>query len=338
LRKLVARIALAVVLLWSLVSAPLGAQDTTVTVVGVVVDSATRLPLPDVLIHIDGSYLADSSDRAGEFALPNVSYGSHTVLLMRDGYLPGAFRLVVPEALAGEIDAGVLELSQGLPPTAVLSGTIVDAQTRQPIAGVNVVLNGTRLGSSNVAGMFLSSESQVMWGLNQLDFQRIGYSPLQTELWVEQEQSDLSLDITLAPAAIPLDEVVVEGARDVQTTAGLAPAFIRRRRLGGGDFFVETDIEAIKPRYATDIFRRTPGLVVRPDGTGGFVVRNARNRFCGRPILFVDGVRIPNADDLNWIVPTDFISAVEVYASAAQVPPELSMIGSNCGVIVVWTR
>lgn len=62
MRNLVVRIALAVVLLWSLSIAPLGAQDTTVTLVGVVVDSATRLPLPDVSIHIDGRSLADSSD------------------------------------------------------------------------------------------------------------------------------------------------------------------------------------------------------------------------------------------------------------------------------------
>ena len=54
------------------------------------------------------------------------------------------------------------------------------------------------------------------------------------------------------------------------------------------------------------------------------------------PSIWVDGAPITFSDDLEFMVPADFVRAVEVYSSAMTAPAQFTG-WSTCGVIVFWT-
>ena len=41
-------------------------------------------------------------------------------------------------------------------------------------------------------------------------------------------------------------------------------------------------------------------------------------------------------NDLDWISP-DAVSAMEIYRSTAEVPPQYGGSDASCGVILIWT-
>ncbi|HEX8905419.1 MAG TPA: hypothetical protein VF771_11280, partial [Longimicrobiaceae bacterium] len=52
--------------------------------------------------------------------------------------------------------------------------------------------------------------------------------------------------------------------------------------------------------------------------------------------LYVDGVFRPG--EISEEVQPAEVEAVEIYRTAAEVPPEFRREGSACGAILVWTR
>jgi hypothetical protein len=61
------------------------------------------------------------------------------------------------------------------------------------------------------------------------------------------------------------------------------------------------------------------------------------------PLVYIDNVLVTGHKeptepfDVNEIAP-ERVEAIEFYAGAAQTPLEYSRMGSNCGVLVIWTR
>jgi carboxypeptidase-like protein/TonB-dependent receptor-like protein len=312
------------------------AQDTTVTLVGAVIDSASSMPVAEVVVYVDGRNFTDTTDYAGEFSIGDLLGGKHVVLLMREGYSPDMVQLTLPENMVGEADVGVVLLSHGPPPDAVLTGTVVDSRTGQPVIGVSVDLNGQPVTATDVTGRFRIEGAAVDWGGNVLAFRRIGYDPMEAELWVTEQRTDLDLDIALVPSAIPLAEVVVEGNRATYVE-GLTQAFYRRRRVGYGSFFDKQEIEDFVPRVVTDILRRAPGVRVVSRRGGDWVIRFSRSIKDCPPLLFLNGARVSWADDVNGLISPYVILGIEVY-QGAQIPVEFNQMGSACGVVVIWTQ
>ena len=60
------------------------AQDTTVTLLGTVIDSASGMPVAEVTVYVDGRNFTDTTDYAGEFSIGHLLGGSHVVLLIRN--------------------------------------------------------------------------------------------------------------------------------------------------------------------------------------------------------------------------------------------------------------
>ena|SRR5215218_1155651 len=58
------------------------------------------------------------------------------------------------------------------------------------------------------------------------------------------------------------------------------------------------------------------------------------------PRLYLDGVRVEygGSFDINSFVLPERVEAVELYASAAEIPPQYNGMNSACGVILIWTR
>jgi carboxypeptidase-like protein len=294
------------------------------------------MPVAEVAVYVDGRNFTDTTDYAGEFSIGDLLGGTHVVLLMRNGYTPDMAQFSLPDGLVGEVDVGVMQLSHGPPPVAALAGMVVDSRTGQPVHGVSVALSGRPGVTTDVTGRFRIEEARVGWGPNVLEVRRIGYEPMDSELWVAEQNTNLGLDVTLVPSAIPLDEVVVEGERSTYVP-GLTRAFYHRRRVGFGSFFDQRDIEKMTPRVVTDIIRRAPGVWVHPGPHGNNIIEFLRSSRSCAPLLFLNGARVSKADDVDWLLSPDVILGIELY-QGTQIPMAFNQTGSACGVVVIWTR
>src|SRR5205085_3162346 len=94
-------------------------------------------------------------------------------------------------------------------PTGVITGQVIDSATRQPIAGVNIVVEGTRLatitrddGSFTIGG--------VPAGTHTVRARRIGYGSVPMVVNVS-DGSTVSVEFALEKRATALDQVVVVG-------------------------------------------------------------------------------------------------------------------------------
>jgi hypothetical protein len=144
-------------------------------------------------------------------------------------------------------------------------------------------------------------------------------------------------EVELTNLAITLDTIKVF-ARRVYASPFLAD-FDRRRRMGFGRFFDETEIERRKPSLLTDLLRTLPGVYVVPSVWGGVdVLMRGGSGLC-RPDLVIDGGRQINDSTfpINTLVWANELRAVEVYTRSSSVPAQFQTV-SGCGAIVVWTE
>jgi hypothetical protein len=74
---------------------------------------------------------------------------------------------------------------------------------------------------------------------------------------------------------------------------------------------------------------------VVPTRTGSRVFMRGNTAQRCAPQLFVHAT--PYSGDLDDF-PPDAIEALEIYAGAAELPPELNIGRAMCGAIVIWTR
>jgi outer membrane receptor for monomeric catechols len=94
-------------------------------------------------------------------------------------------------------------------------------------------------------------------------------------------------------------------------------------------------------RKVVDVLRRVPGVVhtgERPDGGYAYLrgpqMAMQDTAFC-HAFFFVDGM--PQGTGLQPLSTYD-VEAVEVYVGPSQVPAQYTVMGSMCGVVLIWTR
>src|SRR2546425_2636097 len=94
-------------------------------------------------------------------------------------------------------------------PTGTITGQVIESATRQPLVGVNVVVEGTGLGAiTREDGTF--SIVDVPAGTHTLRARRIGYGSVPVVVNVS-EGSTVSVTLALEKGAAVLDENVVVG-------------------------------------------------------------------------------------------------------------------------------
>ena len=94
-------------------------------------------------------------------------------------------------------------------PTGTITGQVIDSATRQPLAGVNVVVEGTRLGAvTRDDGTF--TIVGVPAGTHTVRARRIGYGSVPVVVNVS-DGSTVSVAFVLEKRAAVLDQVVVVG-------------------------------------------------------------------------------------------------------------------------------
>ena len=227
-----------------------------------------------------------------------------------------------------------------------IMGNLLDAQSGQAIMLGYVGLlteDGERVAwtLADESGFFRLDAPEP--GSYMLYGESMGYrSSVEGPILLGEDQL-VPAEFRLDPMPVVLDSlrVVAESKRLSLVLAG----YYDREQVGLGHFIgPERILERFDARQISDFFWGVPGIRLMPASNmagSGYVplMRSAASLrgFC-LPQVYLDGIPQPGADDLdNLIMPFD-IEAIEVYRSPAEVPARYTSAGSNCGVILLWSR
>ena len=174
-------------------------------------------------------------------------------------------------------------------------------------------------------------------GTHTMEARALGFAPARQPLDIDSAAAGTA-QVELENLGITLHTVRVTAQRIY--TRPLTD-FERRRRMGLGRFFDETEIERRKPTRLTDLLRTLPGVYVVPSQWGGEdVLMRGGSGGAGlcRPELVIDGSRQINdaTFPVNTLVWANELRAVEVYSRSIFVPVQYQTM-NDCGAIVVWT-
>jgi hypothetical protein len=218
-----------------------------------------------------------------------------------------------------------------------ISGHLIDAATRQPIAAGTLALLGadTLLVSvvTDSTGRFVLRAPQP--GSYRLRGERIGYRTAVTPPLDLAADDTLRVEFRLAVAAVPLNPITVLGYSR-RPAGDLGGFYERKRRAIGGVFITRDEIESRPAIYVTDLLGNLPGVHLSPSRYGSGSVVMLRGG-C-RPRVFLDGVPIQLADMTidDLVSPLD-LEGIEIYRGIAEIPAHFAGAGA-CGAIVLWTR
>jgi hypothetical protein len=325
---------LSVLVLLPVLALHAAAQERAVRLTGWVLDSAMGGPIAQAMLVLDGAVLPVTSQQDGAFVIENVSEGPHTLLVQKHAFATKTFQFVITPDHPASIDVGVFGLAEAQLQEVVLVGSVSDLATGERVGATPIMLNGRVAVLADTEGEFAFT-TMIPGGVNVLEVRRVGYEPLAVELQVEPETTELSLDITLRAAAVPLRPVVVEAAP--APVSRRLEGFYERKASENGTFLTPEQVERISARETTDILRAIPGI--RVYGTGLNVridlPRCLRNL---QPRILVDNLEYAHANINIGLQPQD-IAAVEVYTAGARIPVQFNRPGSRtCGVILIWTK
>lgn len=216
--------------------------------------------------------------------------------------------------------------------TANFTGRVASAVTGKPIAGARVSIPELQFGAiTDDEGNFQIRELPP--GLYDVRVHYLGYSTNQRPIRLQSGR--------VTNATFLLERDVLEVADltvEVKQQNRIDPMrdFRERMERGFGDFITRADIEERNPENTSDLFRMVPGVDVSPvrQGQGRVTMRCSGRK--SRPVIFLDGVLTRNfpVDNLQ----PGAIQGIEVYRRASETPPQFSVGGPGCGVVVIHTR
>ena len=232
-------------------------------------------------------------------------------------------RLTAPSGLAQAQSSGAIA-------RIGLSGIVTD-DGNTPLPGAELMLSRTgesnRLSRTGSDGRF--SFDGVSPGPVSLTARRLGYRAQTSQLQINAGPALSPLVLILQTVPTDVAAVIVEGA-----DSRLDAFYLHKRQSNFGRFIERDEIERKGPIYLSELFRTIPGANVRAAGRVGNIVRL---RGC-QPMIWLDGMRVPNSELDEIANPTD-IGGIEVYTSWSALPGEyMDRDAAGCGAIVVWTK
>ena len=242
-----------------LLAASLGAQGSTGTITGRVVDSASRQPLSAVSLRIVGTQRGAMTREDGSFTLPVVPTGAQRVRASRIGFAPQVRDVTVPAG--GSVSAEFVLTAQA----AVLGEMVVTgygAQRRQSITGsvatveaeqanVGVITNANQMLQGRVAGLQMVTNNGEPGGGAQIRI-RGGTSisasndplyvvdgvPLQNESAVPRAQS--GVDVEPALGRSPLNTINPNDIESITVLKDASATAIYGSRGANGVILIQT--------------------------------------------------------------------------------------------------
>jgi TonB-dependent SusC/RagA subfamily outer membrane receptor len=178
--------------------------------------------------------------------------------------------------------------------TGSVTGVVTDATTRRPLAGAQVFVRGTSIGSTTgETGRYLIGN--VPAGSKTIVVRQIGYAVQERAVSITSGQRDTA-DFALAQQAVSLDEVVVTGtgaATEVRKL-GNSVASVNVSEIAEKTPILGVD-QLLKGRSAGVIMTNTQAQI----GVAGQIkIRGTKSiALSSDPVIYIDGVKINNSDD-----------------------------------------
>lgn len=223
----------------------------------------------------------------------------------------------------------------------VFEADVVDAVTHAPLPNAEVWLPQLdRIAKADWLGR--AWIDKIPSGRFRVRVRRLGYAPADIEVLFRGDSVGDVFILQPLPRAL----------ETVKTEAAAIPEFLtpfeRRRKMGIGRFLtdsvltresntefpvlLEDHFPAIAARYGADgsphIVNLRPGACYQPPGS-------ERCKYGCAVQIYLDGDRLPD-DDITWVRTYD-LAAVEYY-SGPSAPVEYRIPGSDCGVMLLWSR
>lgn len=194
-----------------------------------------------------------------------------------------------------------------------ITGSVYDKGSNEPLPFVNIVVNGTTIGTtSNLEGQF--SISGVKPGYVKLMVSSIGYEKLLTEEFLVTNANTATIDIKLQSTSLALNEVKIKA--NTFKFKKESPVSLRTLQLS------EIEKNPGSNRDISKVIQSLPGVSSSVSFRNDIIVRGGganENRF------YLDGIEIPNINHFATqgssggpvgIINADFIREVDFYSGA----------------------
>ena len=189
-----------------------------------------------------------------------------------------------------------------------LNGTIIDADTKEPLPGANIIVMGTMLGTiSDLKGNF--SVRKIPPGKYNIKATMMGYKSIVIEVQINS-QAKATVNFNLKETVIETPTLVVTAGKKAQSFQDVPNSI---------SLVTAREIERKNRTFLNEILEYTPGVnVTQGDvnirGSSGFTLGAG-----SRVLLLVDGIPMMPGDsgDIKWdIIPLSQIERVEVVKGA----------------------
>jgi hypothetical protein len=230
--------------------------------------------------------------------------------------------------------------------TARLRGQVVDAGSRIPLSGAELVLrrdtDTLAHGRADSLGRF--NASGTVGERFTIEVRRLGYEPAALE-WVAGADTIFLIEMNALPRALAGVNIV-----DRATTSPRLSGFEARARMrDGGTYLRRETIDAWHPIRTSDLMRRVMGVklidssgVILAASTRGVKVNLKSAVMRDAPCVMRVGV---DGQIKEWgfamdAIDPNTIHGIEVYSGPATLPSEFSGMRTDsfCGLVMIWTR
>ncbi|MCS7073979.1 MAG: TonB-dependent receptor, partial [Bacteroidia bacterium] len=215
----------------------------------------------------------------------------------------------------------------------VLSGTVVDAETNEPLIGVTITLDGTTGTYSDPDGKFLLSK--VSPGKHQLVFSYIGYKKdTIADIVVTQGKATIITHKLPAEGFSLKEEVKIVAERTTTTTSEVSIISEMKTVRGVVSGISAEQIVRTQDRDAGEVVRRMPGITL--SDSRFVMVRGLNERY---NTVMLNGVITPSSETDTRafsfdLVPSSLIDKLLIYkAPTPDLPGEFSG-----GLIKIFTK
>jgi 5-hydroxyisourate hydrolase-like protein (transthyretin family) len=368
------------------ISTAAGQQEAGTSVLeGFVLDERLGTPIQQALIRLlDGQGEAVTmgvTNRDGWFALRTPGTGTFRLQSSALGYHAeesGEFSLPPGRVLSIEIrlepspvpleSMEVLGERRALRATEqLIQGTLLDAETGQPLAQARVSLLkafGSGLEEVDLVEEVVSGRDGYfsfitpLPGTYRLRSERMGYLTTNSPDLFMMPGDTIFLDLLMGVDAFVMDPLVIRATArpwaNRYSLLGMESFFHRQSRFGNsgtGEYITRDMLARHEGRMETNRILLSSAMSVRALNDGGGVILphgcNPRYYLNNVEIVRGDGVHEPmmGADpstpmsfglNLEALYPPEALEAIEVYVSPT-IPAEFSE-GYPCGVVALWTR
>lgn len=240
-----------------------------------------------------------------------------------------------------------------------LEGRLLDGSTDDPVEMGLLIMRSTEgdsVGSTITDGDGRFSLSASEPGSFVLIASAFGYHESTEGVFELGEDAVMTVEYRLAPAPLPIDEIVVElGGGRVLEPKLVRQGFVRRMQRGLGHFLTPWEIERSPETSTSGLLDRVPGVVL-----GGSNLMPIRSLLLQGPFgpcmprIYLDGILVQQNGDIDLLVPLPHVEAVEVYRRSLEVPLQYStrerarggtvdedgpaLDNNPCGVVLFWTK